>query len=263
MKKQKLFSKCSSYVFKSFIYIAFFLGGFLGVSAQTVTLDISPNTKSAEVGEYVQAKINILNPKGVAVNVVGATLNFPADLLTLTNVSKDGSVIMLWTDEPIIGTGVLKFSGGSTQAITSSTARVLTLMFKVKSAGNANLAFENSKVLLADGKGTDALGASTKALWTFTLPKPKPIEAIKDRSTSVTKTNSISTLSTTTINATSSLASREEKNNEPSGFSDNWILIAISTTNLLLFALVLLHFWEERRKVVVDAPAQTPPEVGA
>ncbi|MBP9669524.1 MAG: hypothetical protein KBE09_04520 [Candidatus Pacebacteria bacterium] len=91
-----------------------------------------------------------------AVNVVGTTITFPPELLDIVAVSKEKSLLDLWTEDTTIKeeAGEIRFSGGTTRPGGHlATGTLLTLTVRAKSAGEAQLSFTNTQVFSHDGKG--------------------------------------------------------------------------------------------------------------
>jgi hypothetical protein len=94
------------------------------------------------------------------VNNAEAKIVFPADLLEVVSVSKGGSILSLWIEEPAYSNpvGVITFNGGiPTFGFSGSNGTVMTFVVKAKKAGNADIIFADAAVRANDGFGTDVL----------------------------------------------------------------------------------------------------------
>jgi nitrate reductase NapE component len=127
---------------------------------------------------------------GESLNGISARVNFPTDKLTLLSISKAGSIVTFWAEEPSFsnsaGTasleGIVPNPGYSGQG-----GRVITFVFQVKAPGTATLSFGSASVLANDGRGTNVLtsaGPRTLSLASPVTPavepsvpvsKPKPV----------------------------------------------------------------------------------------
>jgi len=166
-----------------------FLGALFFFSApiaNAAELSLSPSTAEFPMGGEFSLKVSI-DPKGQSVNASDGTVNFDKDVLSVVNVSKDGSVFSLWTAEPAFsnGNGTVTFSGGTPSAF-SNKGTIVTIRFKPKKVGTAKLTFSNGSVLAADGKGTNVFSAGQEATITIVEgTKSAPVEAAPAESESV------------------------------------------------------------------------------
>lgn len=138
--------------FSSFIY------------AHAATINLSPSSGSYRVGDTIRIKVTISSD--ISVNAVSGRVSFPTNLLSLSSLSKSGSIISLWAQEPSYSnsSGSASFEGVILNGYNGSGATVLTLVFKAKSIGTANLAFTSGSILANDGDGTEVIsgnGSST------------------------------------------------------------------------------------------------------
>ncbi|MEK7558277.1 MAG: cohesin domain-containing protein [Patescibacteria group bacterium] len=97
---------------------------------------------------------------GEPVNAVKGTLTFPRDRLEIIGISKIGSILNLWVEEPRFSNinGTLKFQGGvPNPGFMGSGGTVLHVIFRAKLAGATSLIWKDGEVLANDGKGTNIL----------------------------------------------------------------------------------------------------------
>ncbi len=165
-------------LFKRLLIVSSFLILPLASYASSASLALVPREGSFEAGQLIKAKIVLVNSGGALVNTIGTSLVFPAELLTLVSVSKDGSALGLWAEEPSIKAGKVSFAGGSTNPITANSSRILTLSFRANKTGQATFSFEGTSILIADGLGTDITSQPETIAWKIVpfqkILKPKP-----------------------------------------------------------------------------------------
>ena len=97
---------------------------------------------------------------GEPINAVKGTLTFPRDRLEIIGISKIGSILNLWVEEPRFSNadGILKFQGGvPNPGFMGSGGTVLHVIFRAKSAGATSLIWKEGEVLANDGKATNIL----------------------------------------------------------------------------------------------------------
>lgn len=142
--------------------------------AEAATLNVSLGNDVYNVGDEFSIHLHI-DSEGVSINAAQATLDYPADILEVTNVSKSGSIFAFWLLEPDFSVpGKISFVGGSTSGYIGKSLQVLTVSFRVKAAGTANLALGEAAVTIADGTGTDVIRTTGGARITTQVKTAKP-----------------------------------------------------------------------------------------
>lgn len=144
------------------------------VFASAATISFTPSAGSYTMGSTFTAKVT-LDPGGESVNASDGSISFDPAVLSVTNVSKDGSVFSLWTADPKFSNtdGTIDWSGGTPSAI-SSKGTIITITFKPKKVGTATVSIAKASVLAADGKGTDVYKAGDGATYTIGDAPPPP-----------------------------------------------------------------------------------------
>jgi len=154
-----------------FILFSFF---FLGAEAKAATLSVGPSAGAFTVDSTFNVSV-FLNTEGQSINALEASLVFPQDRLHVVSPSTGQSIISVWTAQPRFNnqTGRIDLQGGIPGGINVSNGLITTIVFRVKSVGVSTLKFlDNSKVLLNDGKGTDALEQKINGVYQLILPPP-------------------------------------------------------------------------------------------
>lgn len=155
---------------------------FLLASSLTLVRDseemciVPDDNRYVEVGETVT--LHVIANADEPVNVISATITYPTDLITVEYVSRENSIVDLWSEEPSIedGSGTVHFSGGivSDDGFLGN-GTVITLNTKPKAPGNATIEFADTKMLAHDGTGMEvACGSSpiTLSIRPETYPSP-------------------------------------------------------------------------------------------
>lgn len=116
---------------------------------------IPGDNRYVEVGETVT--LHVIANADEPVNVIGATITYPADMIEIVSISRENSIIDLWSEEPVVGEpGALHFSGGIiSEKGFSGNGTVLTLVTKPLAPGNAAIEFSDTRMLAHDGTGMD------------------------------------------------------------------------------------------------------------
>jgi hypothetical protein len=147
----------------------------LSHAAQVV---VAPSAGSYAVGQSFTVTVQA-NPQAKSVNAVEAKLTFDTAVLSVTNVSKTGSVFSLWTTEPTFSNtaGTIDFGGGSPTPF-STKSNLLSVTFKVLKEGSGKVQVSTASVLAADGLGTDVYTDAVNGTFTLspqtTTPEPTP-----------------------------------------------------------------------------------------
>lgn len=144
-------------------------------SAAGASLYVGPASGTFIVGSTFTVSL-YLNTGGQSVNAIQANLTFPPNLLQVVSPSSGQSVIQVWVDQPSYSNvnGTLHFQGAiPTPGINTDAGLLSTVMFRVMATGNAAVSIVDSKVLLNDGNGTDALSQTTNGIYNLVLPPPE------------------------------------------------------------------------------------------
>lgn len=127
--------------------------------AEAASLYFSPAAGSYTLGQSFDVAIYASSPDQ-AMNAVSGIISFPGDKLQVFSLSKSGSIINLWVQEPSFSNaaGTINFEGiVLNPGFKGQTAKIITATLKVKGAGSGRLVFSSSAVLANDGKGTNIL----------------------------------------------------------------------------------------------------------
>lgn len=128
---------------------------FRQATEKTASLFFTPiNAK----GSNLTVKI-MLNPGGQAVNAIGTIISFPAEILAINSINKDGSACEFFIDEEIDNnSGQLKFSCGTPTPGIEKESQLAQIIFTKKKSGWATLSFNDDSMVLAnDGYSTNIL----------------------------------------------------------------------------------------------------------
>ncbi len=151
----------------STIKLQFLLVLLLAVPSYTHAANIvlTPSSVSTKVGKTFSVDI-LVNSNKDSINAVSALLSFPKDVLSVTSISKTGSFINLWAEEPTFSNtaGTVNLEGVALNpGFSGATGKVVTVTFKAKEAGNINIVVKSGSVLANDGNATNVLGTTAGA----------------------------------------------------------------------------------------------------
>jgi len=160
MKSRKKFLNIKDiFVILSVVFTFSFFGLTNIVSAATLT--ISPQSGTYTVGASISVSV-LVSSADKNTNAASGVISFPTDLLSVSSVSKNGSIVDFWAKDPSFSNanGTVTFEGVLLPpGFTGSSGKLLIITFKAKSSGTANIIFNSGSVLAADGAGTDILSS--------------------------------------------------------------------------------------------------------
>lgn len=135
---------------------------------------ISKDNTFVEIGETVF--LQVLAKADEPVNVISGSIVVPSQYTTIENISRENSIIDLWTQEPIITEDESKifFSGGiiSDSGFTG-TGVLFEIVLKPTQEGTIEIYFEDSKMLAHDGTGFEVTCGDTPVTLSI-RPKEHP-----------------------------------------------------------------------------------------
>lgn len=188
-------------------YIKIFLGIFLlinlflplsqEVQAAGATLFLSPNNGSYTLGKSIAVKVMVDSGGGVGINAAEAVISFDTAYLSVSGLSKSGSIFNLWTtnngDGPGFSnsTGKISFGGGSSNAYKGNSGTIFTINFTTKKVGDTKVTFSSGIVLAADGKGTNVFSGFGNASFTITEAAKQTVTETKKPEEKKTETKGI------------------------------------------------------------------------
>lgn len=125
--------------------------------AEAAILSINPRQEEFALGETFIVEVH-LNSEGEVINAVKATINYDPDMLEVINVSKGGSFLTLWAQEPTFesSAGLVTLAGGIPNGSHVFDGIVTSITFRTRTPGGAEITFDqsNTSVHLNDGLGT-------------------------------------------------------------------------------------------------------------
>jgi hypothetical protein len=147
--------------------VILFLGVIISIvpSAYGANIILSPANISTRVGQTFIIDVLVNDNKDV-VNAASGLVTFPADVLAVTSISKSGSFINLWAEEPSFSNlaGTISFEGVALNpGFAGATGKLVSITFKAKQAGNISILTKSGQVLANDGNATNVLGTLSGA----------------------------------------------------------------------------------------------------
>ncbi len=129
-----------------------FAPGIPAVAAEPVLYFDGPR----EVGVGSEFSLKVLVDSDQALNAYAFTINYPSEFFELIYLNDSGSILDVWRDRPqVFEKGPVTFSGGSLTPFSGSQGVLLTFNLKALKEELIEFSFGDSKVYLANGKGTE------------------------------------------------------------------------------------------------------------
>lgn len=147
---------------------------FAAREAYAATLNFSPSSGSFAAQSRFSVTVFVSTPDQ-AINALGGTITFPTESLEVVSLSKTGSVINLWAQEPAFSNnaGTVTFEGiALNPGYTGAFGKVFTITFRAKTTGSASVSFLSGSVLANDGQGTNILGGLGRAAFVMGAAAP-------------------------------------------------------------------------------------------
>ncbi len=164
------------------IALFFFFSALGSGNVFAANLTVSPSSVSTKVGKTFTVDI-IVNNNIEAINAVSALVSYPSDALSITSVSKTGSFISLWAEEPIFSNekGTLSLEGVALNpGFSKATGKVISVTFKALQEGNVSISIKSGSVLANDGNATDVLKTTGAAFVYITGDTTPTVAAVKE-----------------------------------------------------------------------------------
>ncbi len=151
----------------SLVILAIFILFFMGVSvahAQTPSIFFTVPVKQINEGNTITVDIRVQS-SAQSINAVSGAVSFPPSLLKAVSISKEKSIINLWTRDPKVTNDKILFEGVVLNpGFQGSDGLIFRVTFEARQAGIAPLNIIEGAILANDGKGTNILSkfGSTK-----------------------------------------------------------------------------------------------------
>lgn len=165
---------------KNAVAKSLFIGlvGFLTCGyAFAADITLTPTSGTFKPGKTFTVDVYVSN-NTQTINAVSASVTFPADTLQVNSISKDGSIIKMWAEEPSFSNtnGTVKLEGVILNPGFSSTrGKVLSISFTAKKAGTAAVVVASGSVLANDGNASNVTGTLGSASYEIQTPSDTPV----------------------------------------------------------------------------------------
>ncbi|HEV7702248.1 MAG TPA: cohesin domain-containing protein [Candidatus Paceibacterota bacterium] len=126
-------------------------------NAQSSNIFFSTPKKQVREGDRLTVDVKVQSASQ-PINAISGIVTFPAGLVDVVSISKDGSIMNFWTREPKASRGQIVFEGiVLNPGFQGSNGIIFHINFEAKKAGTAFLGFAEGAILANDGLGTNVL----------------------------------------------------------------------------------------------------------
>ncbi len=156
-----------------FIFLLFSVGA---QSAEAASLYFLPASGFYTIGQTFTISVYV-SSSNQAINATSGIISFPQDKLQVISLSKTGSIISLWVQEPSFSniSGTINFESIVwNPGFIGNSGKIFNITFKTKTAGAAGIIFSSGSILANDGKGTNILSSLGSANFTISTPITSP-----------------------------------------------------------------------------------------
>jgi hypothetical protein len=232
---------------------------FVGADSGT-SLYLTPSSGSYNVGSLINVSLEI-NTGTETVNAVKASLSFNENL-EVQSISKSGSILGLWMEEPSFDNSArtISFGGaGSGTTYTGPAGKLIMITFKVKNSGEGVINFTSS--LVKYGGTTIEVKSASGGNYATNVPLPSSqpkTEEVQKSAEKLTPTKEVIAEEITTPEEPVVIAKEEVSQRSLlaaltvawGGTSQLTLLIVISTLCLIALAFISLKEWKlfQRKK---------------
>ena len=154
------FKKAGSYSNTVRYMFPLLLGTFAVLFATAVSTDksyIKLVPSKTEVVSEEKFSIDVYVNAHVPVNAININVGFSPDMVEILDINTGNSVLTIWTHEPKVEDGFVKFSGGTFKRGFLGEHLIGTIYAKAKYSGNTEFFIDNAELLAGDGKGSSVL----------------------------------------------------------------------------------------------------------
>lgn len=145
-------------------------------TSSAATMNMVPSTGEFGIGKEITIDLKV-DSEGAGVNVAQATIRFPSDILKVNSISKEGSALNFWLEDPVFSNenGTISFVGGTAYGVSGASIQLIHIVFTAKTAGTAGITILDAAVTASDGSGANLLTKTQGATLTLSPSVTTPI----------------------------------------------------------------------------------------
>lgn len=150
-------------------------------AANSASLYLSKSQATVSVGENITIDVKVKS-LDQSINAVSGTVMFPGEMIQTVSISRDKSILNIWTHDPNIQRNKISFEGVILNpGYQGAGGSIFHITFQAKKTGTVNITFNEGSILANDGLGTNIIAGldstSFNIIGTGALDLVRPIAA--------------------------------------------------------------------------------------
>lgn len=128
------------------------------VFAASASLYVSKPSKIVHEGDTFTVGVKVQSTEQ-SINAISGVLAFTEDTLRTVSISRDASILNIWTRDPNVGRNQITFEGVILNpGFQGGSGTIFNVTFEAKKSGRASISFREGALLANDGLGTNIIG---------------------------------------------------------------------------------------------------------
>jgi hypothetical protein len=164
-----------------FLYTVFFSLFFMQIAVfASENFIISSPAKDIVVGETVAINI-FVSSTNQSINAISGTLNISGGA-SVSSVSKQGSIIDFWTNEPSVFGNQIRFEGVALNpGYQGSSGKIFSINLSAKKESVVTLSFSDGSILANDGLGSNIIDSLASKTFKIVSGNPIKVDVIPNK----------------------------------------------------------------------------------
>lgn len=155
----------------------------------SASLFISKPVTTVSLNEKVTLDVKVRSTDQ-AINAVSGTIVFPSDMLRIVSISRDDSILSIWTNDPNIQRNQISFEGVILNpGYKGGGGSIFRIIFEAKKSGFATVSFSDGAILANDGLGTNIIDGLNPV--SFNIIGAGSLDLIEDKPIAQSNTTSL------------------------------------------------------------------------
>ena len=155
----------------------------------SASLFISKSVTTVSLNERVTLDVKVRSTDQ-AINAVSGTIVFPPDMLRIVSISRDDSILSIWTNDPNIQRNQISFEGVILNpGYKGGGGSIFRIIFEAKKSGFATVSFSDGAILANDGLGTNIIDGLNPV--SFNIIGAGSLDLIEDKPIAQSNTTSL------------------------------------------------------------------------
>ncbi len=155
----------------------------------SASLFISKSVTTVSLNERVTLDVKVRSTDQ-AINAVSGTIVFLPDMLRIVSISREDSILSIWTNDPNIQRNQISFEGVILNpGYKGGGGSIFRIIFEAKKSGFATVSFSDGAILANDGLGTNIIDGLNPV--SFNIIGAGSLDLIEDKPIAQSNTTSL------------------------------------------------------------------------